>query len=142
MAYNNPLQVYEIFDNVEKQKTKAEKVKVLKNNDIWPIKDILRAIYDDAIQFLLPEGKPPYTPCKPESAPSSLLRANKQYKYFVKGGPGQGLPAVKREKMFIDILESVHPEEALILIDMINKKSIKGITKATVKEAYPDLIKE
>lgn len=142
MAYNNPLQVYEIFDRVEKQKTKADKVKVLQENNIWPVKDILRAIYDDTIQFLLPEGKPPYIPSKEGMIANTLLQANKQYKYFVKGGPGQGLPAVRREKMFIDILESVHPEEALILIDMINKKSIKGITKATVKEAYPDLIKE
>ena len=51
------------------------------------------------------------------------------------------MPAVKREKMFLDILETVHPRDADLLVGMINKDMpIKGITKKLVKEAFPDLI--
>jgi len=43
--------------------------------------------------------------------------------------------------MFIEICESVHPEDARILVSMINKKPpVKGLTEKLVKEAYPDLI--
>ena len=45
--------------------------------------------------------------------------------------------------MFLEILEGVHPRDAEILVDMINKKtSVKGLTEKLVKEAYPDLIRD
>ena len=53
------------------------------------------------------------------------------------------LTPVKREKMFIDMCESVHPRDAEVLVAMINKNPpIKGITKTLVREAFPDLIVE
>jgi len=141
MAYNIVLQVHEVIAKIVEGKTKKEKVELLKQYESWPLKDVLRCIYDDTIQFLLPGGKPPYTPNLAQSAPSSITRRHKDFKYFVKGGPGVNIQGFKREKMFIDLLESVHPDEALLLIDMMNKKAITGLTKATVKEAYPNLIR-
>ena len=61
---------------------------------------------------------------------------------FVKGGPGDSMQKVKRERAFIILLESVEPPEAELIINMINKKPIKGVTKAVVKEAFPNLIQE
>lgn len=141
MAYNNPKMVYEIFELVANAKTKKDKIKILQQNNTWPVKDILRCIYDESIQFLLPEGKPPYNGCLAESAAQSLNKTNLNYKYLVKGGPAPGMTSVKRENIFISMLETVRPEEAEILILMKDKKSLKGITKPIVKEAYPDLIK-
>jgi hypothetical protein len=60
--------------------------------------------------------------------------------YFVKGLQGDQLPAVKREKIFLDIIETVHPKDAELMLGMINKTSIKGVTKKTVEAAFPDLI--
>ena len=134
-------QVFQIIQDVAKQKTKAKKIEVLRANDIMPLRDVLQGTFDEAIQWNLPEGTPPFKESEDDSHPTTLLKEHLKFKYFVKGlQESSRLPAVKREKMFIDMLESVHPGDAQILIDMINKKAPKGITKSVVKEAFPDLI--
>lgn len=139
----SPTQVYEVFELFSQQKNKKGRLKVLQDNNIPALKDILRGMFDNTIVFLLPEGKPPYTPNKPESAPSTLLRKHREFGYFVKGGPGGQLPAYKREQMFIEMLEAVHPDDALLVLAMVAKKPpVKGLTKTLVKEAYPNLIQE
>ena len=43
--------------------------------------------------------------------------------------------------LFIEMLESIHPEDAKILLNMVVKQPpVKGITKAVVKQAFPDLL--
>lgn len=144
MAVNpRRLQVHEIFDLLTKATTKKKKVEVLQANNIMPVRDILQGTFDDRIQWNLPTGTPPYTPASDQAPPErTLLREHLKFKYFVKGlRESEGLPSVKRERIFMDILETVHPDEAKLLLDMINKKSpVKGLTIKTVKEAYPDLI--
>jgi hypothetical protein len=141
MAYTIKKHVYEVLELVEKASKKEEKINILKSNESWALKDVLRATYDDAIQFLLPGGKPPYTPSQEGSIPSTLLKQNVQFKFFVKGGPGEKMLPVKRERIFINVLEAVHPNDAELLVKMINKESLgKGITKKLVQEAFPGLI--
>lgn len=144
MSIVNKLQVFEIIDKLEKVKTKSEQINVLKNNDIMPLRDVLRGTFDDSIQWNLPDGEPPYTPSLPESAPSSLLKQHLKFKYFVKGfKESDSLNKIRRERMFIDILESVHPKDAEILIAMINKKSpSESITKELIQTAFPGLIQK
>ena len=62
------------------------------------------------------------------------------FKYFVKGGVGDTLPKFKREQIFIGILEGVHPEDAKLVVNMINKKKIPGISRPVVEEAFPKLL--
>ena len=141
MVYTIKKHIYEVLELVEKTTKKEEKIKILKSNESWALKDVLRATYDDSIQFLLPGGKPPYTPSQEGSIPSTLLKQNVQFKYIVKGGPADKMLPVKRERIFINVLESVHPRDAELLIKMINKESLgKGITKKLVQEAFPGLI--
>lgn len=141
MVYTIKKHIYEVLELVEKATKKEEKINILKSNETWALKDVLRATYDDSIQFLLPGGKPPYTPSQEGSIPSTLLKQNVQFKFFVKGGPGEKLLPVKRERIFINVLEAVHPKDAELLIKMINKESLgKNITKKLVQEAFPGLI--
>ena len=138
-----PQHIFEVFDWVAEAKTKADRIKILKQNEHWAVKDVLKGCFDPNVKWLLPEGKPPYVANKPESTPSSLYRQNQNFKYFVEGGPGNKMQAFKREKIFLGILEAVHPADAEILVNMIMKKApAKGITKALVKEAFPGLISE
>lgn len=139
-----PVQVFEVFEELEKQTTKAKRKEVLlKYKDMAALRDILRGMFDDKLVFLLPEGKPPYTPNKPESTPSTLLRKHRDFGWYVRGGPGTDLPAFKREKMFIELLESIHPDDALIVLAMVSKKSpIKGLNKKLVQEVFPNLIQD
>ena len=137
----NPL-VYEILEAAGKARSKAEKIKILKDHDSWALRDVLRATYDLKVEFLIPDGEPPYTPNRPESVPTNLLRKNVDFKYIVKGGITEDMPSFKREKIYIGLLESIHPEDAKVVINMVNrKKPGNGITEKVVKEAFPSLIK-
>lgn len=144
MAIKNSFQIFEIIEKIEKVKTKEERVNILKTNDIMPLLDVLRGTFDDSIQWNLPEGAPPYTQSLPESVPSTLLKQHLKFKYFVKGfKESDSLNKIRREKMFIDILESIHPKDAEILIAMINKKSPSvSLNKELIQEAFPGLIQK
>ena len=89
--------VHEVLEDVRKKRAKADKIKVLKNNETWALKDILRGSTDTTVTFNLPAGAPPYTPSPPESTPTNLLKRNKDFQWFVKGGPGDNLKNFERE---------------------------------------------
>jgi hypothetical protein len=134
--------IHEIIVEAGKKRSKAEKVECLKQNESWALKDILRGTYDDAVQWLIPEGTPPYTPNKEESTPSNLIRQNTQFRYLVDSPDARNVLKAKRENIYIRLLESIHPLDAEIVINMVSKKAIKGISKAVVQEAYPGLIQK
>ncbi len=134
--------IHEVIVEAGKKRSKAEKVECLKQNESWALKDILRGTYDDAVQWLVPEGAPPYTPNKEESTPSNLIRQNTQFKYLVDSRDARNVLKAKRENIYIRLLESIHPLDAEIVINMVSKKSIKGISKSVVQEAYPGLIQK
>ena len=65
------------------------------------------------------------------------------FKYFFKGGQGDQVSAVRRERMFINVLEALHPDEAELVLTMKEKKLMgkySGITPLLVTEAFPDLL--
>jgi hypothetical protein len=144
MALTHKLQVFEILDKAVKAKNREERIKVLQENNIMPVLDILRGTFDETIRWNIPDGTPPYTPNEESSPPSTLLRQHLNFKYFVQGlRESNSLNKIKREKKFIDLLESVHPRDAELVISMINKKSPhRYITKKLVQEAFPSLIRE
>ena len=76
--------VYEVLEEVAKKKSKKDKISVLKDNESWALKDIIRGSMDQTITWNLPEGSPPYNPSEAHNHPSNLLRENAQFKYFVK----------------------------------------------------------
>lgn len=137
-----PKLVYEVIELTSKAKSKADKIRILKENETPALRDYLRGTFDDTIQWNLPAGEaPPYNAAEEHNCPSSLFRETTKLAFFVKGSPkGANLPSIKREKMFIGMLESINPGDALIMIDMINKRAPKGITKALIAEAFPGLL--
>jgi len=135
------LEVYEVFEKFEKAKNKEEKIAVLKQNESWPLKDIIKGSMDPRVEWLIPGGEVPYTPAQEGAIPSTLRRRNVDFAYCVKGGKGQRLPPFKRERIFLGIVESIHPKDAELVCKMINKeKPAKGLTEAIVKEAFPGLL--
>ena len=137
----NPL-IFEILEAASKAKTKVERIDILKKYESWALKDVLRASFDKTVIFSIPDGPPPYEPSLPESIPSNLLRKNTDFTYIVKGGAGDKMPAFNEKKVYIGLLESIHPKDAEIVVKMVNKKlAIPKITEKVVKEAFPNLIK-
>lgn len=135
------LELYEVLDLVAQSKSRSDKIKVLQQHDTTPLRDYIRCVFDDRIVFNLPEGAPPFTANREESVPSTWHKQNVKLQYFVKGLKGDAMTPIKREKLFIGVLESVHPKDADVLIGMINKKpTTKGLTKKLVQEAFPNLV--
>ena len=143
MALSNPLQVYEVLEKVAKQRSKADKIKVLREHGtMMALRDVLQGTFDDRIEWNLPDGVVPFTAAREEAVPTTLRKEHLKFKFFVKGlRESEDLMSVKRERLFIDLLESVDPRDAEAVVNMINKKPpVKGLTEKIVKEALPDLI--
>ena len=134
--------VYEVLDEISKKRHKADKIKVLKENESWALKDVIRGSMDSTVKWNLSGGKPPYTQAEPQSHPSNLLRENTKFKYFLKGGPGDQMIAPKRENLFIGLIEGIHPKDAELVIAMINKETPKGLSRPIVMEAFPGLLRD
>ena len=137
----NPF-LHEILDLVSKQRTNAKRVEILKEYETDALKAILIWNFDDSVISMLPEGPVPY---KENEVPigtdhTSLRREFKHLYNFVRGG-NDSLSSLRRETMFVQILEGLHPEEAKILC-LVKDKELQTkykITKDIVGDAYPDI---
>ena len=163
----NPF-TFEVLSLASKQRSNAKKVEVLRKYEHNSIKAIFIWNYDDSSISLLPPGEVPYSSLKDEQNSSGTLstkigqqtttmqfnntvNANKGFTTlrreltklynFVKGGNDK-LNGLRRETMFIQILEGLHPLDAEILCLVKDKKLYDKykITKENVSEAYPDIV--
>jgi len=138
----NPL-LSEVLAKASKQKTKAKKIQVLKENESMHMKAVLIWNFDDSAQSVLPEGDVPFEKNEaPAGTEHTYLAHEWKILYnFVKGGNDRLRP-VKREQLFMQLLEGLHPDEAEIIClvkDKNLKKKYKGLTKPIVEEAFPDI---
>ena len=124
-----------------KLKTPEEKVASLQSNVSVGLRTILRLIYDKEINFLIPDSPPPYKVNGAiENTETMLYREARRMKIFIEGGGYDNLNQVKREGLFISLLEDVHPSDSKLLVEnVIPHKSVKGISRKVVEEAFPDL---
>ena len=134
---------HETFECVAKASTVDKRIKILQENATFALKTILQVNFRDDITFDFPEGKPPYKPDE-MTVPGFQLRSIEKGIKLLKNCVSQNtkIPNIKKESIFIRLLESVHPKDAEILIAMKDKdlKSLyKGLTLATVKKAFPTL---
>jgi hypothetical protein len=137
------LNVHEVIDQVRKARTKDKKVELLKKHETWALKDILRGTFDSTVEWNLPGGEPPYTPNDNHSAPANLIKEHKKFVYFVKGlRESNRLTPVKRESIFLGLIEGIDPEDAKLVINMINKEKPNGITRPVIEEAFPGLLQD
>jgi len=138
---SNPL-VSEVLAKVSKQRTKAKKIQVLKENESLHLKSILIWNFDDSVKSILPEGAVPFDKNEAPAGTEHTYLAH-EYKVlynFIEGG-NDFLKPVKREQLFLQLLEGLHADEAEVICLMKDKKltSKYKVTKAVVSEAYPDI---
>lgn len=137
----NPF-VHEILDLISSQRSKAKKIEVLKEHRCDALTSLLIWNFDDTVISMLPEGEVPYerndVPVGTDH--TSLRKEWKNLYHFVKGG-NDSLSKTRRESMFIQILEGLHPDESDLLC--LVKDKLLGtkykITKEVVEQAYPDI---
>jgi hypothetical protein len=132
--------ISEVLSKLAKAKTKDQKVRILRENDTSPLRMILKASFDPSIEWELPEGEVPY---KVNDAPDGTEHTNLAHEsrllfHFIKGGNPK-LSALRRENMFLQLLEGLSEEEAEIVIaakDGALHRKYKGLSDAVVKEAF------
>jgi len=136
------LLISEILQKVSNAKTKAEKIKILQDNNTQTLRSILIWNFDETVESLLPEGEVPYTPNEaPVGTEHTLLeQESRRFYYFVANGRTT-ISQMKREQMSIQMLEGLHKSEAEVLVLVKDKKLGKRykITRACVEEAFPQI---
>lgn len=135
------LLISEILQKAHNAKTKAEKIKILQDHQSAALKSVLIINYDESVISMLPEGTPPFTP---NEAPAGTEHTKLEHEarilhHFFKGG--SNISGMKREQMFIQLLEGLHPDEAEVIIKAKDKELGKRykVTKACVAEAFPSI---
>ena len=138
----NPF-IHEVLELASKQRSKAKKVEILKQYEDPSIKAIFIWNFDPSVISAVPEGPVPY---KENEVPvgtdhTSLRREYKNLYHFIKGG-NDGLSSLRRETMFIQLLEGLHPKEAEIIC-LVKDKQLQtkyNLKEDVVKEAYTDIL--
>ena len=130
----------EIFTKINNAKDKPKKIEVLRQYDTPGMRMVLKGAFDPKIEWDLPPGSPPYIANEaPAGTEHTYLEIEAKRLYnFAKGGNDQ-LNKLRKETLFIQMLEGLHADEAKVLIDMKNKtlnKTYKGLTSDMVKEAF------
>ena len=137
----NPF-VHEVLDLVDSQRTKAKKIQILQEYTDDALKAILIWNFDPTAISVIPSGPVPYkeTEVPVGTDHTSLRREWKNLYHFLKGG-NDSLSTMRRETMFIQMLEGLHPEEAKIIC-LVKDKDLESrykITYEMVQQAYPDI---
>jgi hypothetical protein len=135
------ISISEIINKIPELKTTEEKIDWLRKNDNPALRSIIKYTYDKNVEFLVPNTPPPWKKNAFEDEAKSLLyKEARRLKIFIKGGGYDELNKVKREQLFISLLEDVDNDDAELLCVMISKKPFKGLTVKTVNDAFPGLI--
>ena len=165
----NPF-AFEVLEAASKQRSKAKKVQVLERYSHPSIKTLFIWNFDPTVISVLPHGEVPYGNVSEQGSMNSTLgqkvndavgmmeemgsnslgsqdqgrsSIRKEYEKFynfVQGG-NPSLSNLRRETMFINVLEGLHPREAEILC-LVKDKKLEDkykITKEIVSDAYPDI---
>jgi len=166
----NPF-IFEILNLAAKQRTTVKKVEVLQKYAHPSLKALFIWNFDETIVSILPYGDVPYSAVDEQDSfkgtlsekiadavnkmeelgtrslgsqdqgRSSIRKEYQKFYNFIKGG-NDGLSNLRRETMFINILQGLHPLEAEIICLVKDKKleTKYKINKDVVSKAYPDII--
>ena len=138
----NPF-VHEILELVSEARGKAKKVELLKEYRNDALVSILIWNFDQSVVSMIPDGDVPYNKNEVPVGTdhTSLRREYAQLYHFIKGG-NDSLSNIRRESMFIQMLEGLHPDEAEIIC-LVKDKNLTDkykLTQDQVAEAYPDIV--
>ena len=145
----------EVFQRVSNAKNKTEKVKILQEYKSPALTKVLLCNFAKSIAFVFPEGKTPYTPLeRPKGVQHQLLFSEHRLleKFITKtingvtyyGCSGTTAPRIqqlKKENLWIQLLEALHTEEAEVL-DLVKDKKLTSkykITRQNVIDAFPEM---
>lgn len=134
--------ISEILSTISKIKNQKERQDALGScAGIQPVIAVLHAMFHPEVKFLLPEGAPAFKKLeKSTDAQGTLYREAKKLYLFIEG-LGPDLHDLKRQTLFVQLLESVDPDDAELILAMKDKKCpYPGITYELVSKTFPGLL--
>jgi len=140
MPGQTPL-VSELFEKIRKAKSDDYKVFLLQNDDSFTVKTLLQCTFSPNINFDLPETNPPYTEDdSPEGlSVTNLHREVRKFVYFVPSHQSYVQNKIKREQIFIEMLEGLHDSEAKLVLN-VKAKNIPGVSHEVAHRAFPNVV--
>tara|TARA_S200002703_G_scaffold13274_1_gene11680 strand:- start:1098 stop:1583 length:486 start_codon:yes stop_codon:yes gene_type:complete len=137
------LSLAEITAGVCELKDTSEQVAYLQKNNSKELRNILILMYDKKWSFALPSDPPPYTPSVHSETHGMLYREARKLAYFVNEmSEGENLSAIKKESLFIQMLETVDADDAKLLLQMLAKRPFPELSPDTINEAFGQIISE
>jgi hypothetical protein len=136
--------VSELLAEIARLKSKADKVNALRNHGDFTVKSILQGVFDPRVVWMLPEGEVPYKPNPLDDQEGVLKTEARRLYLFVKGG-NPNLKQLRREALFIELLERLDRRDAALMVQVKDKKlppEMKGLTRDIVFEAFPEFVAE
>ena len=112
----------------------ADPSNISKYKDDGALRVILEYAFDPEKKMILPEGEPPFKPAAEPlgMTPTNLFSELRRLYIFCRAD----LTPLKRESLFVSLLEGVHPVEAKMLIAVKDQTLHKLYPKVTHKLAY------
>lgn len=130
----------EIFEHISELPATKRTGALKAIGDLTPqLKTLLQYTYRKDFKFDLPDGNPPYNEMEtPDNMGHNRLpKEMRKFEYFL---PNNGLNSIKKERIFIEMLEAISPEEAKLVLMVKNKKlTYKGFNRKIVEEVFPEL---
>jgi len=134
------LSISEILKKASQGVTDQDRANVLRAHDTVSLRQVLWTALDPRVKWLLPEGDPPYRPCDLVDQHHRLFTEARKFYLFLEGG-NPNLKQLRREALFIELLESLDPEDAKLILAAKDKTiPYPGITIEVVNLAFPGLI--
>lgn len=134
------LSISEIVKKTSELTGDEAKIQWLKSNaNNQALRTILKYTYDkENIKFLIPDTPPPWKKNSYVGVEGMLYNEVRRLRIFIKGGGYDQLNQVKREQLFISLLEDIDNNDAELLCKMIAQKPLPGISAKVVKAAFPE----
>jgi hypothetical protein len=134
------LGISEILKKASEIKDEKMRIGWLRQNDSNVLRGILKGALDPSIEWQLPEGNPPYKENDLVDQQNILYSEYRRLYLFTKNG-NPNLKQIRRESLFIELLESVDKDDAKLLLHMKDKNlPYPGVTKDIINKAFPGLI--
>ena len=134
----------EFFKIVNDQKTDEERFNLLKSEPSPIVKAVLELNFHPNIKWLLPEGSPPFKREVEQPIGYQQTTLEKEYRrLYIFFDAKQGVPGMKRESLFIDMLEGLHYTEADLLLAAKDRKLgelYPNIHEQLVRIVFPNLL--
>ncbi len=139
MAYKEG--IAELLKRVSEEKSRKEQVAILRRDHNLVLENIIDICFNPNLKWLLPPGKPPYTPQpKEQDLQGNLYNQTRKFGVFLASGPYPQMKPMQRETQFIQFLESLDPDDAELICSIKDKKMpFKGVTRKLFEEAWPAL---